>query len=229
MKTTTLFSAITLTLGLVASSASFAQVKIGTNPATIGANSNLEVEATNNKKVIVNKADGTVVIENTPVGTSADKLLAVDASGNVRTTSLFVPSLELLAQNSTGTANFPAGNNVQRIDLNPASEFSPDYNTSLKEFTVTETGVYMFTMDGLLKTSIASSGNMQIQLRAAISPEVIICSEVTVINNSFFTKTTSSGSMSLTAGDKVFVVVNMIGAQTLSYEKLNIIGLKVHD
>lgn len=229
MKTTTLFSTLVFTVGLAASSASFAQVKIGTNPTTIGANSNLEVEATNNKKVIVNKADGTVVIENTPVGTSADKLLAVDASGNVRTTSLFVPSLELLAQNSTGTVNFPAGNNVLRIDLNPASEFIPEYSTSLKEFTVPETGVYMFTMDGLLKTSIPSSGNMQIQLRAAISPEVIICSEVTVINNGFFTKTTSSGSMSLTAGDKVFVVVNMIGAQTLTYEKLNIIGLKVHN
>lgn len=229
MKTTTLFSAFVFTIGLAVSSASMAQVKIGTNPTTIGANSNLEVEATNNKKVIVNKADGTVVIENTPVGTSADKLLAIDASGNVKTTSLFVPSLELLAQNSTGTVAFPAGNNVIRIDLNPASEFSPDYNASLKEFTVTETGIYMFTMDGLLGTNIASSGNMQIQLRAAISPEVIICSDIKVINNGFLTKTTSSGSISLTAGDKVFVVVNMIGAQTLSYEKLNIIGLKVHN
>lgn len=74
MKTTALFSALLFTIGLAVSPASFGQVKIGTNPATIGANSNLEVEAANNKKVIVNKSDGTVVIENTPVGTSADKL-----------------------------------------------------------------------------------------------------------------------------------------------------------
>jgi len=61
-----------------------AQVKIGANPATIGASSGLEVEAANGKKVIVNKADGSVVIENVPAGISSDKYMTVDASGNVR-------------------------------------------------------------------------------------------------------------------------------------------------
>ncbi|WP_147300426.1 hypothetical protein [Dyadobacter luteus] len=60
-----------LLLGVSAlGTASFAQVKIGTNPTTIGANSNLEVEALNNKKVIVHKDNGTMVIENTPLGSS---------------------------------------------------------------------------------------------------------------------------------------------------------------
>ena len=67
-----------------ASSAVFAQVKIGTNPTTIGANSNLEVEAANNKKVIVHKNDGTVVIENMPSGAVTDSIMSVDAAGNVR-------------------------------------------------------------------------------------------------------------------------------------------------
>jgi hypothetical protein len=69
---------------LFASASTFAQVKIGTNPTTIDGNSNLEVEATNNKKVIVHKNDGTVVIENTPPGAVTDGILSVDAVGNVR-------------------------------------------------------------------------------------------------------------------------------------------------
>lgn len=63
-----------------------AQVKVGANPGTIGTNSSLEVEATNGKKVIVNKADGTTTIENIPASTSAsDKILGVDATGKVVT------------------------------------------------------------------------------------------------------------------------------------------------
>lgn len=65
----------------------FAQVKVGTNPTAIGANSNLEIEALNNKKVIVHKDNGTVVIENTPAGMVTDSLLTVDPSGNVRAIS----------------------------------------------------------------------------------------------------------------------------------------------
>jgi hypothetical protein len=61
-----------------------AQVKVGSNPTVIGTNSNLEVEATNAKKVIVNKADGTLILENTPTGAITDKYLSIDALGNVR-------------------------------------------------------------------------------------------------------------------------------------------------
>ena len=81
-----LFSA-TIAIATFAFSAAFAQVKIGTNPTIIGANSNLEVEAANNKKVIVHKNDGTMVIENTPPGAITDSMLSVDAAGNVRSIS----------------------------------------------------------------------------------------------------------------------------------------------
>ena len=77
------FSAMCAVMTLT-SSAVFAQAKIGTNPTIIGANNNLEVEATNNKKVIVHKNDGTMVIESTPSGAATDSILSVDAAGNVR-------------------------------------------------------------------------------------------------------------------------------------------------
>lgn len=79
-----LFSA-TFAMATFVSSAVFAQVKIGTNPTTIGANSNLEVEAANNKKVIVDKNVGTVRIDNLPTGAATDSLVSWDpATGILR-------------------------------------------------------------------------------------------------------------------------------------------------
>ena len=83
----TIYSFISCMFMLICTLSVQAQVKIGTNPTTIGANSNLEVEATNNKKVIVHKNDGTMVIENTPPGSITDSMLSVDAAGNVRSIS----------------------------------------------------------------------------------------------------------------------------------------------
>jgi hypothetical protein len=80
MKTTTLFSAFVLTLGLVASSVSFAQVKIGTNPTTIDPNNNLEVEAsTPGRKTAINKTTGQVTIADGTQGNG--KVFTSDANG----------------------------------------------------------------------------------------------------------------------------------------------------
>lgn len=59
-----------------------AQVKIGANAKTIGTNSNLEVEATNGKKTIVDKATGQVTIQDGTEG--AGKVLTSDATGGSR-------------------------------------------------------------------------------------------------------------------------------------------------
>ena len=96
------------------SSSAFAQVKIGTAPTTIDANSNLEVQATNNKKVIVHKDNGTVVIENTPSGAITDSIMTIDASGNVRAIdkNRLKNILGILGSSSmttTGTQSFAPG------------------------------------------------------------------------------------------------------------------------
>jgi hypothetical protein len=65
---------------LLGSSAAFAQVKIGTNPATIEPNSNLEVEAsTPGRKMKVDKTTGQVSIADGTEG--AGKVLTSDAAG----------------------------------------------------------------------------------------------------------------------------------------------------
>ncbi|WP_157486818.1 hypothetical protein [Dyadobacter alkalitolerans] len=84
MKTTRLFSAILFSTMLAASSVTFGQVKIGTNPTTISPNANLEVEAANNQKVIVDKAIGTVQVENLPSGAITDSIVTADPSGVLR-------------------------------------------------------------------------------------------------------------------------------------------------
>ncbi len=56
-----------------------AQVKIGANAKTIGASSNLEVEAANGKKTIVDKATGQVTIQDGTEGLG--KVLTSDATG----------------------------------------------------------------------------------------------------------------------------------------------------
>ncbi|WP_147300365.1 hypothetical protein [Dyadobacter luteus] len=62
-----------------AASVSNAQVKVGSNPAAIGTSSNLEVEATNGNKTIVDKATGKVTIQDGTQG--AGKVLTSDANG----------------------------------------------------------------------------------------------------------------------------------------------------
>ncbi|MCY7356350.1 MAG: hypothetical protein LH609_02580 [Rudanella sp.] len=75
--------ALVLTGALTLPNAALAQVKIGANPGTIGSSSGLEVEATNGKKVIVNKGDGTLMIQNVPASTTNTSILTIDANGVV--------------------------------------------------------------------------------------------------------------------------------------------------
>ena len=82
MKTATkLFSAIIFAAGLAASSASIAQVKVGSNPTTIDPNNNLEVEAsTPGRKTAIHKTTGQVTITDGTQG--AGKVFTSDANGN---------------------------------------------------------------------------------------------------------------------------------------------------
>jgi hypothetical protein len=83
------YAAALVSVILFTSSAAFAQVKIGANSETIGANVNLEVEATDGKKIVVTKdagkliVDGNAQVKTLPVAANADKSVAADASGNL--------------------------------------------------------------------------------------------------------------------------------------------------
>ena len=65
-----------------------AQVKIGSNPISITGNKNLEVEASNGKKVNVNKDDGRTYIENKPSAALTDSVVLRYTDGELRQMSV---------------------------------------------------------------------------------------------------------------------------------------------
>ncbi len=77
------FQAITLFL-LQITIPSYAQVKVGSNPTIIGANRNLEVEATNGKRVNISKDDGRIYVENKPSAALTDSLVLRYTDGELR-------------------------------------------------------------------------------------------------------------------------------------------------
>jgi hypothetical protein len=92
----TILSAMFATAMAFGFSSAFAQVKIGSNPTTIDANNNLEVEAsTAGRKTFINKTTGQVSIVDGTQG--ANKVLTSDANGNASWQSNF--SLILMAKN----------------------------------------------------------------------------------------------------------------------------------
>lgn len=127
----------------------FAQVKIGSNPTVIGSNSNLEVEATNAKKVIVHKSDGTVVIENTPQGANTDKLMSVDAAGNVRALTLDevnTPAASRPFLRLKGGIITPStGSNVVVSNLAAELQSNIGYAAGTGTITIQEAGVYSYS------------------------------------------------------------------------------------
>lgn len=140
----------------------WAQVKIGNNYTTIGAASNLEVEAANSKKVIVNKTDGSVIIETTPVSTSAsDLLLGVDGTGKVVTVDRTTIVNSVTASGSVGVAPY------LRVEGNSSSSSgSPTVLTTPKNLSVTFTnlityngpnGTFTIPSDGMYYYSMSVS------------------------------------------------------------------------
>lgn len=137
---------------LLSSSAVFAQVKIGTNPTVIGVNNSLEVEATNNKKVIVDKTTGTLKVENKPSASINDSLVTRDANGELHQISpsrLFqqqkVP-VTIFQGTLEQNQNIPvivAENTIdQRMPLTPRPGYSAGWNAVSKQFTLPTDGYY---------------------------------------------------------------------------------------
>lgn len=100
-----------------------AQVKIGANPGTIGSSSNLEVEATNGNKTVVNKATGQLTIQDGTQG--AGKILTSDANGG---SSWVAPKsgkliLGTLPDNQTTPLTLP--NNMAKVNLGASITLPP--------------------------------------------------------------------------------------------------------
>ena len=167
----TLFLIIAVVMGI--NGVSFAQVKIGTAPTTIDSRSNLEVQAANNKKVIVHKDDGTVVIENIPVGAVTDSLMTWDNLGNVRWIDRATLKTKL-GQSGSGSM-ITTGSEV----ANGGVPLYPDYTVSLppddlgsidliyNRFLVKSSGIYTFscTVDVTIPGLASDRANVDLLLQ----------------------------------------------------------------
>ncbi|GAB4016841.1 C1q-like domain-containing protein [Spirosoma koreense] len=139
----TLLATATIVALFSASSSVFAQVKIGTNPTIIGANNNLEVEAsTTGRKTTVDKTTGQVTIADGTQGTG--KVFTSDAVGggswqNVKLTA-FAGAVTQVRQTMT-TSSLPSIYTpvvFQAETTDPTNAFTPSTGT----FVAPVTGLY---------------------------------------------------------------------------------------
>jgi hypothetical protein len=210
MKQPKLLLGFVVAFTLTAASSAFAQVKIGTNPTVIGTNSNLEVEAADANKVIVNKNNGTVIIENTPSGAITDSIMTVDANGNVRAINanklrqlLGASGSAIMTRNASQTLA-PAV--VTLVGLNTmVLDQENGVNVATSTFTVKRAGVY--TLNGITNTAIPAYSPLQFA-NIDIFIQKIPAGSTTAINlgrNQVSSYTGSSISNTLTLLDNAVV------------------------
>lgn len=178
MKTKHLFSK-TLCTALFAgalflgSSAVFAQVKIGTNPTTINAANNLEVEAsTAGNKVSIDKTTGKMTIADGSQGVS--RILTSDASGVATWKTIKSTSVTSFPQTTPGSVftitPTPGGTSaaggsycsLPAIGASPVPACAIDLQRNASFATSTASNDVIFDLTGLL--TVASNTNGQVQI-----------------------------------------------------------------
>ncbi|CAG5000551.1 hypothetical protein DYBT9275_02486 [Dyadobacter sp. CECT 9275] len=125
-----------ITAALFSSSPLFAQVKIGSNPTTIEAGSNLEVEAsTPSRQVKVDKTSGQLTIKDGTEG--LNKILVSDANGGASWKKIRLTDVTTFTQTSGIQLVIPLGNTLcQNGNVNPPA-CAKDMNLD-GSFTITE-------------------------------------------------------------------------------------------
>ncbi|WP_254411173.1 hypothetical protein [Dyadobacter diqingensis] len=155
----TLFSAIVVGCMFLGSTSLFAQVKIGTNPTTINAANNLEVEATAAGRITsVDKTTGQVTIKDGTEGMG--KLLSSDANGGAswkNASTLNIPITAFTGYNTTDVLITTATTGPVPIPFavtNPSS----DWSAATNEYTIPSAGVYRLEFNALVDNLNSSPG-----------------------------------------------------------------------
>ncbi len=171
----------TLSLALLATFAN-AQVKIGSNPGTIGSSSNLEVEASNGNKTVVDKSTGNVTVNGKITivdGTQgAGKLLASDANGGASWQTLTQQTIPVTVFVGTLPSSYtltPAGgfNTTlsNRIPLAVRSGSASNYSTATKVYTIQETAYYRIHAGARF---VGTSGQTGTSVRLYLEPSGVL-------------------------------------------------------
>ncbi|WP_254412663.1 hypothetical protein [Dyadobacter diqingensis] len=130
---------------LFTTSSVFAQVKIGTNPTTIDANNNLEVESSTTGNKVFIKKTGKVTIADGSQGTA--KILTSDLNGEATwqtLSTLKVPTTVFLGEQASGNELLQHSNGggiASRHTLVPGAGYT-GYDVTERAYIVPEAGVY---------------------------------------------------------------------------------------
>ena len=209
---------------LFASSPAFAQVKIGTNPTTIDAANNLEVEAsTAGRKTSINKTTGQVTIAD---GTQkAGRVFTSDENGGgswqAGTVFAGYAASQSVGQDNAGTT------------INIVSEFDPEsaWDNTTKEYTIPVAGYYSISFSGVnsfddgYSSPIATGGFALLQ-----SGETIQITEMTSLENRDM-PVGSALVVKAAAGDKIKLISSTQitpGPQTWTMKKAALAITKIH-
>jgi hypothetical protein len=146
--TTKLWTALFGAAVLLSSSELMAQVKIGTNPTTIGATNNLEVEAsTAGRKTSVDKVTGQVTIADGTQGTG--KVFTSDANGGGSWQKPVQDVDVLFSVVATTTTAIPTGAGVPDTKINYGSavfDKNNNFNLGTDQLTLPSSGFYLFSV-----------------------------------------------------------------------------------
>ncbi|GLU56215.1 hypothetical protein [Dyadobacter frigoris] len=157
------YAAAMVAVMVCSSSALFAQVKIGSNPTSINAANNLEVEAsTAGRKTSVDKVTGQVTIKDGTEGTG--KILTSDATGGASWQAATNHTIWIGQMTTTYPLTYFDGtfNSLKdRIPLIPRSGAAPGWDPVNKQYIIQEDGYYRIfigaTSQGTLPSGTATS------------------------------------------------------------------------
>ncbi|AEI51422.1 C1q-like domain-containing protein [Runella slithyformis] len=129
----------------------FAQVKVGSNPTTIGTASNLEIEAANGNKTIINKTTGQMTVQDGTQG--AGKVFTSDAAGGASWVAPTAPAaantfpFAAVLSNTRQQFATSASGNTQFELKSDGESFDPtnSYVPTTGRFTATTAGYYLFS------------------------------------------------------------------------------------
>ncbi|KAB7726498.1 hypothetical protein F5984_24595 [Rudanella paleaurantiibacter] len=242
------FLVLTALLGL--SDVTLAQVKIGNNHQTIGQNSNLEVEAANGNKTVVDKATGSVgigtatpsnklhvtdsadplKIEGLQTGVNGDVGLVVTADGVVKkAVAEATPLVRFLASLSTTGQVYPTGStqdvkfhNVD-FDTYPGSA-----NTTSSTIKVPRDGYYQ-VISNIHFYDVGTGGNQSFCIYYKKNNVIISGFEACFRNTQPQRQASSAVTvLKLVAGDSVSAMLVNVGtqAQTVTGSNLQVVELR---